>query len=102
MASKESIETRQTPVADVSLPLTISANFLAKHGPKRNETRDAALRRVIRLRLEDHPAIGDYLANHAHEARTWFLIDNLDGLRKPERISWAMATLARWQSQVIL
>ena len=78
MESLDAIKTGRSSLADVALPLTISAKQLAKHTPEGNETEDVAFRRVIRFHLGHPPAIAEYLADRAHEPRSWLLIDCLD------------------------
>lgn len=100
MESLDAIKTGRSSLADVALPLTISAKQLAKHTPEGNETEDAAFRRVVRFHLGHPPAIAEYLADHAHEPRSWLLIDSFDEVGW-QQVSWATRVLAGWQCQTI-
>lgn len=98
--ARNCLQRQQHTEDTVPLPILLTAKSL-KSQP-RGEDASEGLRSVLKKCLKDAkrgPA--DYVADHAHEWRTWLLIDGVDEVQ-PNQIQWALNTLEKWNCRLIL
>ncbi len=101
----EALDTQRMGVGDVPLPIVVALNALTDKGLRTSETPEEWLRRAVAtaLRETDCPEVaGRYLAEHAHEDRSWLFLDALDETEDDEALARLFGALTQWQCNVII
>ncbi|MBI3968810.1 MAG: NACHT domain-containing protein, partial [Chloroflexi bacterium] len=91
--SSKGLQDQATSVAEVELPIVVPLDVLAGRAPTSGETVTEALRASLRDALvrQGCPQLGaNYLAEHAHEQRTWLFLDALDEVGEGHRETLAL------------
>jgi hypothetical protein len=90
---------QRSSLHQVPLPVVVPLPRLASVAGRRRTPREA-LAEALRHAGHSEQAAG-YVADHAHEPRTWLFLDALDEVATPERLNNFFAALREWHCRVV-